>query len=115
MLSALIQAGLIDYLMKVVLLVLPDQAHNRYREVQGAKRDAVTGILKCFEQLSVKDVKYIGWDVFATLEELIRDEAQPFAVQGLAKIALEAWDESMDGLRPRQSTSRKSALGVTDV
>ncbi|KAG8988809.1 hypothetical protein FRB93_003962 [Tulasnella sp. JGI-2019a] len=92
MLNALVQAGLIGYLMRVSVLELPDQEDRLYRVVQGAKRDAVTGVLRCFEQMPQADSCYIKWEVFDTLEKLIRDEAQPLPVQDIAKIALRTWD-----------------------
>ncbi|KAG8852237.1 hypothetical protein FRB96_008883 [Tulasnella sp. 330] len=93
MLSALIKAGLIDYLMKIAVMTLPDQTSRSYRVVHASKRDAVTGVLRCFEQVPWKDIKHIKWHVFETLERLKEDEAQPLAVQDLAKAALATWDE----------------------
>ncbi|KAG8881827.1 hypothetical protein FRB97_009092 [Tulasnella sp. 331] len=100
MLSALIEAGLIDYLMRIANLSLPPQEHALFRVVQGAKRDAVTGVLRCFEQMSVRDVSHIKWRIFSLLKQLMDDEFQPLAVQDLAKAALDTWDKNMDGFRP---------------
>ncbi|KAG9000044.1 hypothetical protein FRB94_005673 [Tulasnella sp. JGI-2019a] len=101
MLSALIQAGLVDYLVSVAAMEAPGQEDRLYRVVQEAKRDAVTGILRCFEQMSRTDSNIIGWKVFHVLEKLVRDEAQPLPVQDTAKIALRTWDLNM-GIRPRK-------------
>ncbi|KAG8980937.1 hypothetical protein FRB94_009318 [Tulasnella sp. JGI-2019a] len=100
MLSALIQAGLVDYLMSMAVSLLPGQGDRLYRVVQEAKRDAVTGVLRCFEQISQADSGNIGWGVFDALEQLIRDQAQPLPVQDIAKIALRTWDQRMGGVRP---------------
>ncbi|KAG8995241.1 hypothetical protein FRB94_009316 [Tulasnella sp. JGI-2019a] len=102
MLSSLIQAGVVDYFTTMAMLALPDATHNLHRVVHKAKRDGVTGLLRCFEQMSVKDVKYVGWHVFNTLEHLVTGEAQSLSVQDLAKTTLKTWDDSMAGLRPRQ-------------
>ncbi|KAG8852230.1 hypothetical protein FRB96_008876 [Tulasnella sp. 330] len=103
--SALIEAGLVDYLMKMAVLPLPEQENALYRVVQGAKRDAVTGVYRCFEQMSARDVKHVEWRVFDMLEDLMMDEDQPLTVQDLARIALETWDGNMRGIRPQKPSS----------
>ncbi|KAG9028462.1 hypothetical protein FRB95_006494 [Tulasnella sp. JGI-2019a] len=100
MLNALVQAGMVDYMMSTAVLMLPGQDDRLYRVVQDAKRDAVTGVLRCFEQIPQTDSGYIGWRVFDMLEQLITDEAQPLPVQDIAKIALRTWDQNMGGIRP---------------
>ncbi|KAG8853765.1 hypothetical protein FRB96_008020, partial [Tulasnella sp. 330] len=59
MLGALIQGALVDYLMKIAVLALPDQEHALYRVIQSSKRE-----------LSAKDAKHPRSDVFTTLERL---------------------------------------------
>ncbi|KAG8864323.1 serine/threonine-protein kinase HAL4/sat4 [Tulasnella sp. 330] len=91
MLSALIEAGMVDYLMNVAVLSPPSH---------GVKRDAVTGVYRCFEQMAARDIQHIRWDVFPALEWLMKNEDQPISVQDLAKAALDIWDRNTSGNRP---------------
>ncbi|KAG8989914.1 hypothetical protein FRB94_013889 [Tulasnella sp. JGI-2019a] len=101
MLRALIQAGLLNYLIRMAVLELPDLRDSLYRVVQGAKRDAVTGILRCFEQMPQTAPGHVVDDVFDTLRWLIEDEAQPMSVQHIARTALDTWNQNMNGIGPQ--------------
>lgn len=91
-LSVLIQAGVVDYLQRIAILPLPDERHATYRVVQDAKREALIGIVRCFEQMLAMDIGCIGPDVQSTLIALRKDESQPLSVQWQANHALETWD-----------------------
>lgn len=92
MLSALVQAGAINYLRRIAALRLPEEADRSYRSKHAAKRDALISIMRVFEQMQVKEIACVGRDVFDTLENLKADDTQPMMVQALASKALETWD-----------------------
>lgn len=92
MLSMLVQAEVIDYLIQVAAIPLPDLSCRDYTLVQDQKRDAATGIFRCFEQIQARDLSCVGVDIFKTLESLKTDKTQPLPVQWQAKNSLEVWD-----------------------
>lgn len=94
MLSNLIQAGAIDYLHRIAILPLPDDMRDaKYRTRYEAKRDAVIGIGRCFEQMQAKDMRYVGMDVLAALEELRNDERVGESTRFGAGSALDKWNQ----------------------
>lgn len=88
MVSALIQAGVPTYFSRIAILDLPSHKHPQYHVIQRKKRDAVTGILRCFEQMTFQDFRFVNLEVFERLTELAWDVDQPFTVQSLARTAL---------------------------
>lgn len=92
MISVLIQSGVVDYLQQVAALPLPEEANAKYRVVQDAKREALIGIVRCFEQMLAMDIGCIGPEVQMTLNTLRCDESQPLSVQWQANKAIETWD-----------------------
>lgn len=93
LLSVLISAGVIDYFERIAALPLPDLAHATFRKVQEAKRDALTGMMRCFEQVSAEDRKLIPERLLGVLRSLATDETQPMLTQRLAHVALLKWGD----------------------
>lgn len=94
MLSALIQAGVVRYLVGVATLPLPLYSDGMlWRIIHNAKRDALIGIVWCFELMLAKDIARINRDALDALESLSADGRQPMSVQGQAKRAIETWDK----------------------
>lgn len=92
MLSLLIQAGAVDYFIGIATSVLPDISHSTFRDVEDRKRDALIGVIWCFEQMLVKDIARIGWGVFDALKRLKANAGEPLAIQWQAGNALQRWD-----------------------
>lgn len=65
--------------------------HVDYRKVQNAKRDALIGIVRIFEQMLAKDLSYVPGTVLGDLKSLRDDLGEPMTVNKLAKNALETW------------------------
>lgn len=92
MLSVLVQAGVVKYLRRIADLPLPPEQERPYRTIHNAKRDALIGVVRVFEQMQAKDIRYIGKDILDTLERLRADQSQPLTVQWQANEALKTWD-----------------------
>ncbi|KAG8853767.1 hypothetical protein FRB96_008022 [Tulasnella sp. 330] len=106
MLATFIQAGVIDFLLRIALLPLPNElGHRDYRVIQNAKRDALIAVVRIFEQIMAKDVSCVGAEVMSGLEQLSKDEAQPLAVQWQANEALQQWERNIGTLTPWTRTS----------
>lgn len=91
MLSALISAGVLDYFYRVATLPLPNLAHAQYRNTSEAKRDALTGILRCLEQIHAADYQMVSEGLILTLRDLGMDVTQPIMIQNLAHAASLTW------------------------
>ncbi|KAG9024278.1 hypothetical protein FRB95_011722 [Tulasnella sp. JGI-2019a] len=92
-LSSLIQAGIVNFLIRVAQQSLPDDlGHREYRVIHGAKRDALITVVRIFEQIMAKDLHYIGADVPSSLRIIADDTKLPWSVQWQAKTALKWWN-----------------------
>lgn len=90
-LSRLMESGIMDYFCAIATLPLPQDRHPSFRDVQRAKRDGVTGILRCFEQITETDARMVSVVHLETLQTLIEEVGQPMLVQRLAEVALDVW------------------------
>lgn len=92
MLSILIQAGVVDHFIAVATLPPLGNPHPSYTIVEDAKRDALVGILWCFEQMLAKDIACVGWEVIAALVRLESSAVESFPTQWQAGECLKRWD-----------------------
>jgi len=103
MLSTLIRARLIDYLYRIAVQALPSERDSMFAIVHRAKRDALTGIMRCFQEMLAVDVGCVGPEVLEGLECLEADTHLPVTIQWQARNTLDAWIKIV---RPRVSVSQ---------
>ncbi|KAG8981522.1 hypothetical protein FRB93_008578 [Tulasnella sp. JGI-2019a] len=108
-LSSLVQAGVIDFLIRVAQQSLPDDlGHRDYRVIHVEKRDALITVVRIFEQMMAKDVQCIGADIPSSLKSLVNDTSQPLSVQWQAKTALQWWNR-LHGIEQTQKPDFRPA------
>ncbi|KAG9022787.1 hypothetical protein FRB95_014143 [Tulasnella sp. JGI-2019a] len=108
-LSSLIQAGVIDFLIRIAQQSLPDDlGHRDYRVIHVEKRDALITVVRIFEQMMAKDVQCIGADIPSSLKSLVNDTSQPLSVQWQAKTALQWWNR-LHGIEQTQKPDFRPA------
>lgn len=91
LISFLIQAGLVSFLIGIAILPLPKQDHRHFRYVTRVKCTALICINSCFEQMLAKDVKHVGMPTIERLMDLANDATLPMTVHSQALTALQTW------------------------